>query len=512
MNSVRSPEKLLPLAAASLASVLFMSCQDDGGVSVLTVSGAFEPASVDFGEVPVGMNKALPVVLKNTGRPVLEIDAVEVPANFALRGLKGLLEGSKLAPGEEVDFEVLYFPEMAETRTEQIRVLAEGIIITLDITAAGVIRAVPVLTVVPNTLDFGTVPVNTTQQASVTIQNSGTADGVLSRAVLLSTGVDIRAGDPYLTSSLPLTVPAGGTAQLDVVFTPQQAIAYNDIMYLHTPDGSHEPVELILGGTGLTPAGNVVCNPSLLAYGPVERGTVSTRSVTCSAMGGPVRLISASTNSALWALAQPVANADLMPGATVNIDVEFRPEGLPRQVNGMMVIDYNGSSGVQQAVVNLTGEVIPPPPDVTAMTAILTWNTNQHDIDIHLVRAGGTTFSNDDCYYANLSPDWGTPGDQSDNPFLDVDDLDGYGPETINLGSSAPGSYEVWVHYYSSDAFDRPTEASVEVYIAGTLAGTFRRPGFMCNQLWHVGTVQWNGTNGTFTPSNTVTMSNRGSC
>ncbi|MEQ9502648.1 MAG: choice-of-anchor D domain-containing protein [Deltaproteobacteria bacterium] len=512
MTTVPLPNFARPFVFLSLASAMLMSCQDDGGVAVLTVTGAFEPAAIDFGEVPVGMNKAIPVVLKNTGRPALKIDSVEVPANFTLRGLKGLLEGRTMASGETVDFEVLYFPEQEEVRNEQIRVISDEVVITLDITASGVIRAVPVLTLVPNMLDFGTVAVNTTQQASVTVQNTGTADGVLSRAVLMSSGVDIRAGDPYLTSSLPLTIPAGGSAQLDVVFTPQQSIQYNDVMYLHTPDDSHAPLELLLGGTGLTPAGNVVCNPSLLAFGPVERGTVATRSVSCSAMGGPVRLIGATTSSSMFRLPTPVANADLMAGSSVSIDVDFHPEGLPRQVSETLVIDYNGASGVQQAVVTLSGEVIPPPPDVTALTAILTWNTNQHDVDIHLVRGGGSTFSNDDCYYANLSPDWGVANDQTDNPFLDVDDLDGFGPETINLGASAPGTYEVWVHFYSSDILNRPTEASVEVYLAGTLAGTFRRPNFTCNQLWQVGVVTWDGMNGTFNPTNTVQMSSRGAC
>ena len=422
----------LPLALM-IASASFIGCQDDGGVSVLALAGAFEPASVDFGEVPVGMSKAIPVVLKNTGRPVLTIDRVEVPADFNLRGVKGLLEGRKLASGESIDFELAFFPMAEGARVEQVRVHSEDLVITLDITATGVIRQVPVLSLMPSTIDFGTVAVNTTQQASVTVHNTGTAPGVLSRAVLLSSGTDIRAGDPYLTSSLPLTIPAGGTATLDVVFTPQQPIAYNDILFLHTPDGSHAPLELTLGGTGLTPAGNIVCNPSRLAFGQVERGTSTTQSVSCSAMGGAVRIINAATDDPMFRLPTPVANADLTAGQAITIDVAFYPEGLPRPVMGNLVIDYNGASGVQQTVVVLTGEVIPPPPDVTALTAILEWNTNFHDVDLHLVRGGGTPFSNDDCYYANLSPDWGVPGDTSDNPFLDVDDLDGYGPETINL-------------------------------------------------------------------------------
>lgn len=499
------------LALFSIAG-LAVGCQDDLGLGQLTVSGAFVPNQVDFGEVPVGMSKAIPVTLKNTGRPVLTIDSVEVPADFALRGLKGLLEGRTLASGEEIDFELVFFPMAEGPRQERIVVRSEQIEIVLEITAVGVIRAVPLLRMDPLVLDFGTVAVNTTQQASVTVYNTGTADGVLSRAALQSTGVDIRAGDVYLTGSLPVTIPVGGQATIDIVFTPPAAQEYTDIMVFHTPDGSHEPLQLTLGGTGLLPAGDIVCNPSMVAFGQVERGTVETRQINCEVVGGSVRLIGAGMSNPMFALATPLSNGDLTAGTQVPLDIEFRPEGLPGGQVGTLTIEYNGGSGLATTMVTLTGEVIPPPPDVTAITAILTWDTNLHDVDIHMVKAGAQAFTSDDCYYANLSPDWGTPGDQTDNPFLDIDDLDGYGPETINLSSSAPASYEVWVHFYSSDFQQRPTNATVEIFIAGALEGTYTRNMLTCNQMWQVGTVNWNGTNGTFTPSSRVDMSTRGAC
>ena len=417
------------LAFFSLSSLIFVGgCQDDLGLGQLTVAGAFVPNAVDFGEVPVGMSKAIPVTLKNTGRPVLKIDGVQVPPDFALRGLKGLLEGRSLASGEEIDFEVVFFPMAEGLRQERIVVTSEGVEIVLEIQATGVIRLVPLLRLDPLTLDFGTVAVNTTQQATVTVHNTGTADGVLSRATLQSTGADIRAGDPYLTGSLPVTVPIDGTATIDVVFTPQQAVDYNDIMVFHTPDGSHEPLQLTLGGTGLLPAGDIVCTPSMVAFGQVERGTVETRSVTCEVVGGAVRLIGAGMSNPMFQLASPLSNGDLAAGTQIPLDLEFHPEGLPGGQVGLLTIEYNGGSGVANTTVTLTGEVIPPPPDVTAVTAILSWDTNLHDVDIHLVQGGRQYFTPDDCYYANLSPDWGVPGDQTDNPFLDVDDLDGYGP------------------------------------------------------------------------------------
>jgi hypothetical protein len=501
------------LALFSISSALALAgCQDDLGLGQLSVSGAFVPNAVDFGEVPVGMSKAIPVTLKNTGRPVLKVDNVKVPPDFALRGLKGLLEGRSLASGEEVDFELVFFPMAEGPREERIVVTSDDVEIVLTITAVGVIRQVPLLRLDPAVLDFGTVAVNATQQATVTVHNTGTADGVLGRATLQSTGADIQAGDVYLTGSLPVTIPVGASATIDVVFTPQDSIQYTDVMVFHTPDGSHEPLELTLGGTGLAPAGDIVCTPSMVAFGQVERGTVATQTIRCEPIGGTVRLIGAGIDNRMFALATPLSSGDLSPGAQLPLDVEFRPEGLPGGQVGALTIEYNGGSGIARTIVTLTGEVIPPPPDVTALTAILSWSTNQHDVDIHLVKAGANSFTQDDCYYANLSPDWGTPGDQTDNPFLDIDDLDGYGPETINLSRSAPASYEVWVHFYSSDFQGRPTNATVEIHIAGSLEGTYTRNMLTCNQMWHVGTVNWDGSNGTFTQGTRIEMSTRGAC
>jgi hypothetical protein len=58
----------------------------------------------------------------------------------------------------------------------------------------------------------------------------------------------------------------------------------------------------------------------------------------------------------------------------------------------------------------------------------LRWNTDQSDVDFHLLPPNSTL--NDlwtllDCYYANKSSSWGGS--------LDVDDVDGYGPEHITI-------------------------------------------------------------------------------
>jgi hypothetical protein len=104
----------------------------------------------------------------------------------------------------------------------------------------------------------------------------------------------------------------------------------------------------------------------------------------------------------------------------------------------------------------------------------LLWNNKNSDIDLHLIRPEGE-FGNiqSDCYYWNCSPqysgerpDWGVEGDTKDDPFLDIDNTDGIGPETVTINKPDNGTYTVVVHAY--DTSNGPSTAVVKAYAHGT--------------------------------------------
>ncbi len=77
----------------------------------------------------------------------------------------------------------------------------------------------------------------------------------------------------------------------------------------------------------------------------------------------------------------------------------------------------------------------------------LRWNTKNSDVDFHLLRPGanfpGDFWTSSDCYYGNRATSWGA--------FLDVDDVDGIGPEQITIPRvTVDGEYRLFVHYYAS--------------------------------------------------------------
>jgi hypothetical protein len=92
-------------------------------------------------------------------------------------------------------------------------------------------------------------------------------------------------------------------------------------------------------------------------------------------------------------------------------------------------------------------------------------------MDLHLLSpAAKRWFDNDtkqDCFYSTChddTPAWSSPASDADDPHLDIDDTDGFGPENINVDQPAPGIYRVGVHSYSGTA----EKLTIRLYCGGS--------------------------------------------
>jgi hypothetical protein len=155
----------------------------------------------------------------------------------------------------------------------------------------------------------------------------------------------------------------------------------------------------------------------------------------------------------------------------------------------------------------------------------LYWNppedpSDPTDVDLHLLHPGAPTWFDAvlDCYYANCSVAagyalaWDTPGN-ADDPRLDLDDVDGYGPENINIDAPVVGQrYTVGVHYFSDDGVG-PADAFVKIYCGQSNIDPIYEVGpvplignssWEYNQFWKVATVVWDGAGCAVTPLDTI--------
>lgn len=90
-----------------------------------------------------------------------------------------------------------------------------------------------------------------------------------------------------------------------------------------------------------------------------------------------------------------------------------------------------------------------PKPDIRI---ILSWDTDDTDLDLHVVTPDGGHCS----YIERALPNGGS---------LDMDVTTGFGPEIFTMATPLPGTYGVYVNYYGSGAGSDMTVVKVEVIL-----------------------------------------------
>lgn len=127
------------------------------------------------------------------------------------------------------------------------------------------------------------------------------------------------------------------------------------------------------------------------------------------------------------------------------------------------------------------------------------------DLDLHLLHPTGERWGDRtlDCHYRNPAPDWGRAGDPLDDPTLDLDDLDGGGPEVVTLDApedtdALGGAYRVGVEYYrahdlTTDMELGPSFVSLRVFLNGDLAWTNEAPMELpvAHAFWEAVEILW---------------------
>lgn len=132
----------------------------------------------------------------------------------------------------------------------------------------------------------------------------------------------------------------------------------------------------------------------------------------------------------------------------------------------------------------------------TSIYVQLTWDA-EVDLDLHLVPAEDDVWGREDCTWCNMSPDWGEIGEDRDDPSLDADTIDGFGPETITILDPSEGRFTAYVDYYGEGGdigcrADCPeTTATLDVYVDGHHVQQMQRTLFSAGDLWTGLTVDW---------------------
>ncbi len=248
--------------------------------------------------------------------------------------------------------------------------------------------------------------------------------------------------------------------------------------------------------------------PSALNFGTVVRGetkTLSAELVNCGKDTDLTLTKITRSNFLFIELSQemqvdpePPMPLTLPPGGTLPINVTYAPLLAGPDIGYFLFHTDDPNEPTLQ--LDVSGLGVAPPIEELGLTIKVSWDADLCDIDSHLIEPGGSFFDCDtDCHFGNPAPDWGVKGDWKDDPFLDVDDIDGYGPEHTNISEPQPGTYKFVIHYYK-DSFDfgdsTSTSTTVEVFNFGNKIAEFG-PQFLdsTNWNWDVFEIEWPSKN-----------------
>jgi Abnormal spindle-like microcephaly-assoc'd, ASPM-SPD-2-Hydin/HYDIN/CFA65/VesB-like, Ig-like domain len=246
---------------------------------------AASPASIPFGSVQVGSNSTQQATLTNSGGTSVTVSQANVTGSaFSLTGLSLPLT---LSAGQSFTFTVEFAPQSAGSASGSLALVSSAAGTAPSISLSGTGTATGQFSLTPTSLNFGSVTVGSNKSMTLTLGASG-ASVTVSSASVSSPEFAISG------SSLPLTIQAGQSATLNLIFTPQSSGTATATASFVTV-GSTTPVVASLTGSGAAAAQHSVdlswsaSSSSSVAGYNVYRGSTS---------GGPYSKLNSSPDDA----------------------------------------------------------------------------------------------------------------------------------------------------------------------------------------------------------------------
>ncbi|NOY25993.1 MAG: choice-of-anchor D domain-containing protein [Oligoflexia bacterium] len=461
-------------AMVILGAALVSACSGgDTSISRLLPDIATAPATLDFGSVRIGEQSSLVAEVVNAGQGSLSVSGIVFSDDIGAY----TVSPATLDLPTQSSAEVMVSFEPGALQTYETNLLlasndSANPLVTIPVSGVG-IEGGPDLQLDIDALDFGTVDLDSTSSRLFTITNAGDEDlEIYTTSLQGGSGAFTLDSDPRgeiipVASSFPVLVSYSptstegdlGTFTLDSNDPDDPQVTAT---FIGNGGGASEyPVALISATTQAEPGDTIILDGSA-SYDP---GGNTPLAYTWTLIDQPT----ASTSDLYSAtLSAPSLNLDTAGSYTVSLQV-------------------SNSLGVPSATAVHTVAAIPE----EAIYVALTWDTDRADLDLHLVQNDGTLLFDgfDDCSWCNENPDWGVTGDSTDDPLLAQDSDSGGGPETIVVSTPADGEYFVRVHYFQDDG-DGETQATVRIYLQGTLIDQYRQD-LTHNQVWDVAYIRW---------------------
>ena len=204
--------------------------------------------SADFGEIPVGYDKTITLdnLIKNVGNAPLTVTALNIaPSDFTVSNSPAL--PFDIAPGASQTITVKAAPTAKGPIFGTLTILSNAPLTpqaSVALSAAYVLRYGH-----PAGQDFGLLETGKSADKCVTITNTSTQQISIDQATVIG----MNASEFTVTTSMPLAVAAGASAEICVKFAPGTAGKKSAQLSLRSSNGGNSTIDL--SGSGEVPGG-----------------------------------------------------------------------------------------------------------------------------------------------------------------------------------------------------------------------------------------------------------------
>ena len=295
------------------------------------------PASLSFGSVSTGGNATQQITLSNTGTAGVQISSIA--ASGAGFSVNGITTPFTLNAAATATLNVVFAPAAGGGASGSVTVTsnANNSPLTVSLTGTG---AQPGLSITPASFAFGSVVDGQTKSQTFTLTNTGTSSLTISQLTVTGAGYSISG------LATPSTIAAGASATFSALFAPTTAGSLPGTITISS-NASGSPSTVALSGTGVAGTAALSANPTSLAFGNVNAGTTSSKSVTLTNSGSANVTISQVTVSANDVTTSGVTTpVTLTPGQTQTLNVAFNPSAAETVSGNIIVTNSLGSSTV----------------------------------------------------------------------------------------------------------------------------------------------------------------------
>jgi hypothetical protein len=501
--------------ALLLAAIAASACDCDPRLGEISPVLEVRPSKVELTNIAVAQDTPIVLTIRAASFVPLTVVNVELlePVDPAFR----LVEEDwpqTIASTGETTFRVIVRPNVVSTVTATVRVTGEkgtrplpGYV-DVPITVESADLGLPDIHAEPDELEFARIGQGDVVRDYVEISNVGVANLIIDSARLVEAEDDDADydGPIRLVTTIPQDSPLGSGqgASLELAFAPQDTERHEARLRVDSNDPDEDPLFIPIGGAGS------VCPVAVakLLEDPENIEPLDTVRLDGhdSYHPEPARTI----ETFEWALEQRPIGSTATLTATDLERVELTADIAGRYVARLHVYDDTEVRSCEASIVTI--DVKPK----EELHVELVWDHDEADLDLHIVRQGGALFNHDgDVYFSNKepantpeTPSWSL--DPDENPTLDVDDDEGYGPENGAIVDPAAGSiWNIYVHYWRDNTDQDPfTTATLRVYVYGALQTELQQSFSAEETMWQAIEIAWPQEElgpATITPRNEIT-------